>query len=251
MMLADIHNHSLWGVDDGPKNRKTTLDMIASSYRDGVRYLCLTPHCHPGYFGDNFRKTEEAFADLKQAAAQQYPDLQLILGNELRYAPNCSGWLREGYCRTIHGSDYVLVDFSEWEKQKTIETGLERLLNAGYIPVLAHAERYRNLDRKLQKIQEFRSNSVLIQVDARALFGKFGLRAKLQTDALLRKDLVDFISTDAHDLKERPPLLSDAYNYVAKKYGQTRADAVCCENARSLFFEPVNGKDQEEIYGKW
>lgn len=249
MILADIHNHSLYGVDDGPRSREAMLDMIDASYRDGVRYLCLTPHCHPGYFGDNFRQAAEAFDFLRETAAVRYPDLRLILGNELRCAPGSGGWLQDGYCRTINGSDYVLVDFSEMEKQKQIEKGLERLLNAGYIPILAHAERYRNLDTRLQRIGEFRANGVLIQVDAQALFGRFGLRAKMQARALLRQGLVDFIASDAHDLTDRPPQLSVTYSYILKKYGQSCADAVCIENARRLFFESENGKDGGFIYG--
>lgn len=237
MILADIHNHSLFGVDDGPASLEAALALLGESHRDGVRYICLTPHCFPGCFGDNHRQVTEAFGVLKTEAEARYPDLHLILGNELRYAQGCTGWLQEGWCRTMGGTDYVLVDFSELEKEKSIERGLERLLNAGYRPILAHAERYRNLDAGLKKLREFRDNGVLIQIDAQALFGRFGLRAKMQAKSLLRQGMADFVSSDAHDLTRRPPAMESAYRYILKKYGQPCADAVCGGNALGLFFK--------------
>lgn len=39
----------------------------------------------------------------------------------------------------------------------------------------------------------------------------------------MKNDLVDFVASDAHDTERRRPLLSDAYRYIAKKYGEDYA----------------------------
>lgn len=91
-----------------------------------------TPHFHPGYFGDNYGKVNAAFERLSSYVQKTYPDMALYLGNELRYEPECVTWLRQVVCRTVNGTRYVLVDFSETAPEKTIGNGLHNLLNAGY-----------------------------------------------------------------------------------------------------------------------
>ncbi|MDO4622423.1 MAG: hypothetical protein Q4B22_05680 [Eubacteriales bacterium] len=234
MPFFDMHNHSLFGVDDGAQTEAHMCRMIDASYADGVRSMCLTPHFHPGYFGNNREKSEEAFRILQAYAAEAYPDLELYLGNELRYSPDCISWLDDGACRTMNGSRYCLVDFSEAESENKIVGGIDRLLNAGYHPILAHAERYRNLDRKCKAIHDMRENGVIIQVDAQSVLGGFGLRIQMRTKRILQLGLADLIGSDAHDTSHRPPELSLSFQKISAKYGTDYAESMFCHNAGKL-----------------
>ena len=100
MIFADIHNHALADADDGARSEEMMYQMVDAAYADGVRHLCLTPHFHPIFFGDTREASEESYRKLQAYAAQHCPQLKLYLGNELRYGPNCDGWMREGFCRT-------------------------------------------------------------------------------------------------------------------------------------------------------
>lgn len=237
MHFADIHIHLLHGVDDGAGSEEMSRRMLDAAYAGGTRQLCLTPHCHPGYFGDNSEKADAAFARLQAYAAEKYPDLQLLRGNELRFSTGCLSWLEEGICRTLGGTDYVLVDFREMEKAETIIGGLNRLLNAGYIPILAHAERYRNLPP--EQLPKLRDRGVLIQVDAQALLKGFGLGQWQRSMRILSKGMADFVASDAHDLKHRPPELDRAWEYVKRKFGQEYARELFRSNAERLLFAPA------------
>ena len=131
MGLADIHIHLLFGVDDGAKDEDEMHAILDAAYQAGTRVFCCTPHFHPGYFGDNYDKVNAAFKRLSSYVQKTYPDMALYLGNELRYEPECVTWLRQGVCRTVNGTRYVLVDFSEAAPEKAIGNGLHALLNAG------------------------------------------------------------------------------------------------------------------------
>lgn len=242
MTFADLHTHSLWGVDDGARKREDMQRMLDAAYEDGTRYICFTPHFHLGYFGDNKRKTEDAFFEVSEYASVEYPDMKLCLGNELRYSPECVFWLQDNLCRTMNGTEYVLVDFPERERADTIVDGLHRILNAGYIPVLAHAERYDKLSPGLREIRGFRQDGVLIQLDSQSLTGAFGRLVKWRANAILQKGYADFVSTDAHDLRRRPPVMSDAFEYIKKKTGMSVAQRLCRDNALRLLWP-----DAEEI----
>lgn len=235
MESADMHMHALFASDDGAKTQEQMLAMVDAAYADGSRLICLTPHFHPGYFGDNRRASEEAYEILSAYAKEKYPDLVLVLGNELRYSKTCTQWLAQGQCRLLGPTHYLLVDFYETERADAIEEGLNRLLSAGYKPILAHAERYTELWGKRKRIRQLRSRGVKIQLDAGSVLGDFGFRTKMAAKGLLAEHLVDFIGSDAHDLEGRPPGIRKAYQYISKKYGEVYAHNVCCANVRRLF----------------
>lgn len=224
----------LYGVDDGARTREQMLKMVDVAYKDGTRFLFLTPHCHPGYFGDNRSRVDEVFRELTAEAEIRWPDLTLILGNELRFGANCTAWLREGICRTLGFSRYVLVDFQENEDAEKITEGIEKVLSSGFRPILAHAERYRNLWRHWEKIRDLREKGALIQMDTQSVLGGFGWRVKRMASRLLKNKLIDFVGSDAHDLERRPPEMSEAYDYVVKNCGSGYADRIFEVNSREM-----------------
>lgn len=242
MTFADIHSHILWGVDDGAKSAEQMARMLDAAYADGTRLLCLTPHFHPGCWGRNRERADRAFAQLQGWAAEKYPDLRLVLANELRWDRGCSGWLDEGTCRTL-GGKYVLVDFYAGESGRTIAGGLQRLLSAGYVPILAHAERYPHLRGDLGAVADLRSSGVLIQITAGSLTGAFGLRTRGCARRLVKHGLADLVASDAHDMAGRKPGLSGAYRWIAGKYGTGLADRLCRKNAFDLLAPCLEEKE--------
>lgn len=239
MFFADIHSHSLFGVDDGVRTEEEMQAMLDAAYADGIRYLCFTPHFHVGYFGNNEKAREKAFSKAGKYVNIKYPDMKLCMGNELRYSRECISWLEDGRCLTLNGTKYVLVDFSEVERAGTIVDGVNRLLNAGYIPVLAHAERYDDLSRSLREIQSFRQDGALIQVDSQSLLGGFGRAVKMRARAILRRGYADIVSTDAHDLRRRTPEMNEVFQFIERKYGRTYGEWLCRNHALELLWSDM------------
>lgn len=249
MSYADIHIHALFGVDDGARTEADMFRIVDAAYMDGARMLCLTPHFHPGYFGDNRKKTAEAFKILRQYAGENHSDLELYLGNELRYSKGCLSWLDDGACRTLGESNHVLVDFSQGEGMKTIIGGLERLLNGGYVPILAHVERYTALRGKKQILRELHGNGVLLQVDSQSVFGGFGLGTCRWARGILNEKMADIVASDAHDLRSRPPGLDRSFRYIEKKCGAEYAAAVCRGTPRRLLEKNNVRKEVDPFHG--
>ena len=229
MNFADIHIHALTGTDDGAEDEQVMYRMVDMAYAEGTRLMCLTPHFHLGYFGDNRESSSQAFEKLCGYARERYPDLELYLGNELRFSPDCGSWLREGLCRTLNRSELLLVDFSAGESARAIIRGLERLMNMGYRPMLAHAERYWELS--MSDLHELYTNGVYLQVNAGSLTGKFGWEAKLRARNLIRRRLVTAVSSDAHNDRKRAPKMSRAYRTVCRLSAPEYAQKVFYHNA--------------------
>ena len=249
MSYADIHIHALCGVDDGPKTEADMFRLMDMAYDDGARLICLTPHFHPGYFGHNHDRIQKSFETLQRREAEVHPDLALYLGNELRYSRECVSWLNDGLCRTLGGTNAVLVDFSADEKCEAIINGIERLLSGGYQPVLAHVERYSSLRGKKQLLRELRDNGGRMQIDTGSLFGAFGLRTQMWAKTILAEHQADMFGSDAHELHSRIPGIHKSYQYVAKKWDVHYADWLCWDSVREIFEIADERKDTYSIYG--
>ena len=231
--FSDLHIHALFGVDDGAKTEEDMHAIIEAAYSDGTRTFCLTPHYHPGYFGENAQSSLEVFEKLKSYCAEKHPDVKLAIGNELRYSQACVSWVAEGKCRGLNGTKRILIDFYEGEKSEVILKALHGILNSGFMPILAHAERYPAL-HNFSEIARLRSDGIAIQLDAASVTGGYGFGAKLRSRKLLKLGLADIVSSDAHNITSRPPQMSDCYEYIAKNYGKGYARALCCDNGLEI-----------------
>lgn len=236
--FVDLHAHILFGTDDGAQDPATMCAMLDAAYQSGTRVLCATPHCHPGLFGETKAPAESAFSALC-AYAERYPDLTLVLANELRFAPGCADWITAGYCSTLGDTQCVLVDFSAMESESKIVRGVKELLSAGYVPVLAHAERYRRLtDRGVGELIE---DGALLTLDADSLFGGDGCFTKRRAFRMLKQGAIFAVASDMHGIKSRPPSLMDAYQIICKKFGSDYAEELFAQNPRKIL---SSGKDR-------
>lgn len=230
-MFTDIHTHILAGVDDGPENNEQMYALLNALYDDGVRKICCTPHYHPGYYGRNFDEVYKCFLRLESYIYEKEMDLQIFLGNELHCSQGCLGWIEEGYCRTLNGTRYILVDFDTEEEYRTIELTVRTLLHEGYIPVLAHIERYCCFGRKSSLIEKLHSMGAIIQVNASSILKK---HKQTVVKKLLRNRVVDVIASDTHNLVTRPPLMRAAYQEISYQYGREYADKLFVMNPNKI-----------------
>lgn len=81
--FTDIHNHILFGVDDGSPDIETSLKMLRMAYEDGTRDMVLTPHFHPKRGMAHYSKIVENYEILADLAEKELPDMGYIL--EERY----------------------------------------------------------------------------------------------------------------------------------------------------------------------
>ena len=221
----------LFGVDDGASDEKQMYEMLEQSYRDGVRAICLTPHFSPYLYGNTFEKSEQSFAILREYAEKNFPDMQLYLGHELGYHNGAMEALRNGSCRSLAGSRYVLVDFPERVDFFEITSSLDALKGEGYIPILAHAERYTCLHDKDSWFISFINGGGVVQLNASSVLGSWGKTAKRQWLHLVKEGFVRVIASDGHDPKRRPPQMSGCIKFLKKYCGEEEIRFLMWKNA--------------------
>lgn len=216
----DIHSHILPGMDDGARDLETGIRMLRIAADDGISQIILTPHNKPGHHTVSPFQMAAKVEELRSCLRKEGIEMKLYIGNELYYRSGLIQEIEDGRAYTLAGSHYVLVEFSPLEDYDYIRNGIYALLTGGYYPILAHAERYRNVCTRKSGITDLVEMGCHIQVNAGSVMGKCGLGAKQLTRKLLKQHLLHFIATDAHDFGKRAPHLAGCAAYVRKKSGE-------------------------------
>lgn len=232
--LIDIHNHSIPYLDDGAKDIDTAVEMLRLAEAEGISEIILTPHYHGGHVENSLDKTARRYEELKQAAVNNNIDINLHLGNEIYYYPSICEWLRNGIVRSMAESDYVLVEFGNSATLRDVNQAINNIASEGYIPVIAHIERYEAFVSKKENIKEAIRMGALVQMNAEAVIGTAGIRAKHIAKWALKNECVHFIGTDSHSLGHRKPNLQEAAEYIASKYSVDYMEHLLIDNPKCI-----------------
>ena len=229
--MIDIHSHILYGVDDGAKSLTESIEMLKDAREQGVMAVIATPHYRHGMFSYPNKVIEENFARLKREAEKI--GIELYLGTEQHVNSMTVEYLANGRCHTLADTPYVLVEYKYETDFSYIKESVQELLRHGYIPIVAHVERYACME-KLTHVEFIKEIGAMTQVNADAIIGKNGLRAKGYTKKLLKNALVDFVASDSHGIKERNSHMGKCREYLYKKYDRRYVNKILEKNAREI-----------------
>jgi len=241
--MIDIHHHLLWGVDDGAKDFETSLAMARASVADGVTHVVCTPHANGEFQYD--RAANQAKVDELQARLiENRVPLTIGLGCDFHMSyDNILDAKADPGRFSVNRLGYLLVEIPDYGVPPGLTETFYELQLAGLSPILTHPERNPTLQADHSRLGEWMRGGVLVQVTGDSLTGKMGRKAEKLAHELLKKRWVHFLATDAHNVTSRPPRLSEARKIVARKYGESYAEALTFTNPRAVFegkpFEPT------------
>jgi len=240
--MTDIHMHLIPGVDDGAEDLERSLIMIMGATEEGIRTIFATPHSSA--FDSAPERPGIVFRQLCSLAAryfsQEYPDLRFFLGCEVFCEPDQMAAiidaLDSGRYPTMNGTKYVLMEFSQWIMPEMTVPCVEAMVNAGYIPIIAHMERYQYLCENMELVDRFRALGAQIQVNVYSLFDETKDSIRNWARRLVLEQKAAFLGTDAHRPNHRPPRAQRGLNWLYENVDREYADAICRGNAQTLLF---------------
>lgn len=233
--FVDMHHHLLYGLDDGPRNLKKSWQMIDAAYRDGIRVIIATPHVYPGRKRFDFTVYRQRLEELNAYCDERCYDLKILPGAEIYFTDATIRLLSEGRVPTMNSTQFVLLESSTRRKIHEFERAVRDVSNAGYIPIIAHIERYPNLWFKVKEIAKIAETfDMRIQVDAEAFLDKMPFFGRRFLNSLVKKDLIDYVASDAHDVSARKVRMAKVYRFLSSKYGKKYARKLTGGNQKEL-----------------
>lgn len=228
--MVDIHSHILPGLDDGSRSLEESVAMIRMAAEGGTTDIVATPHASRQYSFDPTMVRQKA-AELQAAAV----DVRIYTGCDFHLSfDNIQDAIAHPRKYTINGKQYLLVEFPDMVTFNTTPRIFGELRRAGIVPIITHPERNAFLQEKTDEMAQWVEDGAYIQITGQSFLGMFGRRARDSALELMKRRLVHFIASDAHDLTHRTTRLRESFAFVADRYGNALAELVFRENPAAV-----------------
>ena len=231
--ITDIHTHILPGIDDGAPDWLTCRQMLAQSHASGVSRIIATPHYLPWKKNVSAAQIRELCRAVQKKMLEETGiAINIYPGQEIYCHGDIVERLKTGRALTLADSRYVLVEFSTEDSYSTIERAVQNLREAGYVPIIAHVERYRCIrNTGLDKLHDlgalFQMNLEVVQLKTFHPIGRWAKKALVQ-------EQIHFLASDMHNLNNRPPIAKEQLCWLEKHLNQTYRNNLIEENSSKI-----------------
>lgn len=219
--MTDLHCHILPGLDDGAQTLQDALDMARLAAVSGVNAIVATPHCNlPHGECQNFLSDDllQAIAAFRQALKDSDIPLRLYGGAEVFCTPETPGLLKEQKLLPLAGSRYLLTEFYFDEAPEFMEACFTAICEQGFIPVIAHPERYEAIQRAPEIIMRWFHKGQIIQLNKGSILGRLGPHAQQTARWILERGLAHVVASDAHSANVRTPHMAHLRRHLEEVY---------------------------------
>jgi protein-tyrosine phosphatase len=235
--MIDLHNHLLPAIDDGSKGMEETIEFLRIAGRDGVRVITATPHMKPGVYDNDRAGILESVGRVRAAASgdAEAGKVELLPGAEVYYTADVVDRARRGELMTIGDrARYVLLELPYQQVPMHVDETIFQLRLLGLTPLMAHPERVAYYLEDFDRVAESVRVGALTQVTGASLTGRFGSKARDFAHRMLERNLVHVLSSDAHDVRHRPPAMSEAVQAAGRLVGLEAARRLVEDNPRAI-----------------
>ena len=232
----DLHCHILPAWDDGPKSLEQVLAMIGRARKSGIETIVATPHVGRAFKGVEHPATSipggvallQKELDTRQIEIKIVPGAEILLGSvdllgEKGVLPQ---W-------TVNGAGkYALVESPYRSWPDFGNNLLYELMLRGVRPIIAHPERYVDVQKDIAKIESAVSQGALLQITAGSVLGQTGKEMRVCSERLLDAGWVHLVASDAHNSDHAWP--GEAIEAIQKRVGAARARQIFEDNPRAI-----------------
>ncbi|MFM2136365.1 MAG: hypothetical protein RL021_1765 [Bacteroidota bacterium] len=197
-VVADIHSHLIPGIDDGVSNIEESLAMLRGLKELGYRKIITTPHIMSDYYRNTPEIILSGLEKVRAAAAHDGLGLEIHAAAEY--------YLDEQFVEMVNrkerlltlGGNHLLFEISYINPPDNLHHLCFELNVQGYMPVLAHPERYPYWYGKEEVYTKLKDQGVLFQLNTNSLVGYYGPAARACAEHLIDRGMIDFIGSDMH-----------------------------------------------------
>ena len=232
---VDLHCHLLPDWDDGPSDFAESLAMAKRSSEAGCKTIVVTPHIDRAFLREARPACEVALAveELEEKLRAHGVDIRLVAGGELHLAtPDLPRRIANEPCLSIGGKNvYSLIESPVNSWPSHAPQILYHLSLSGITPLIAHPERYAEVQKDIGIMAQLVDKGARLQITARSLVGK-DRKAKNCSEKMLRAGLVSVVASDAHN--SEAVLIHEVIERVVELVGEVAAQRILVDNPLAI-----------------
>lgn len=194
---VDIHSHLLPGIDDGARTFDDSLRLTKALQGFGITEIITTPHIIQ-HVWDN---TQEQIVALEKITARDLLEENI----NIPFKAAAEYLMDDQFVRLFQTknlltlkANYVLVEMSYINAPIQLYTILFDLQVAGYVPILAHPERYLFYQNNFDEYKKLKRAGCLFQLNLLAMVGYYGNQIRITAEKLLSQGMYDYVGSDVH-----------------------------------------------------
>lgn len=232
--FIDLHSHIAWGIDDGIPSIEDAQSSSELARNDGIVGICSTPHFIPGQLDVSIYNEIVS----RQMELKEMSPIPIYFGGEVMMNSEFIDGIDLDLYPTLNGSRYMLVEYNVLHDIHSIDYRYDCLYELkvrGFIPVIAHIERYFHKELDYSIIDNWIDMGCVLQINRTSILGMHGKTIQSNALSLLDDGYCDVIATDTHRSSgNRISKLSDVYSVVSKRIGKKNASVLMYENPKRI-----------------
>lgn len=231
--ILDIHAHILPGIDDGARNMEEAQAMLQNAFSQGITRIIATPHYRRGQDPHFIQETKQK---LQEKAHEIYDQYQIFLGQEIFYFEELPDELKKKNVITMCSSRYLLIEFDPMVTYSRLLQSIRKIIFTGYIPILAHIERYLCL-RDDGRIKELIHSGCMLQMNYSSIIGRRHFRDIHWCRKQICQGYVHMMGTDMHHSNEWDLEIKKAIKWLKKNCSREMYEQLISSNAELILKE--------------
>ena len=193
----DIHSHLLPGIDDGAQTFEDSLRLIKALQGFGTTQIITTPHIFQNFWENNSQNITANEEATRKELQKNNLSIPMRAAAEYMMDDSFVKLFQSGALLTLK-DNYVLVEMSYINAPIQLYSILFDLQVAGYIPVLAHPERYAFYHHNFEEYNKLINAGCLLQLNLLAIVGYYGEGIAKIAEKLLQNGMYSFVGSDVH-----------------------------------------------------
>lgn len=235
--MIDFHSHILPNIDDGARDLSESISMINEAKNAGFTKIISTSHYIDGYYETD----EEQRINLINDVKQNIQGIEIYLGNEIYITSQMIDLIENKKASTINNSKYILFELPMNAKTIDVKEVVYRLIEKGYVPIIAHPERYKYIQDNINYAIELSEMGVLFQSNYGSCIGMYGSSAKKTQKKLLQEGLIQFLGSDVHMPGQIYPQIPKVLKKLRKIISESELEQLTTINPQKV----LNNEDIE------
>ena len=196
--MVDMHSHILPSIDDGSRDSEETKILLEEAQKAGFTKIVSTSHYYLGYYEEDESSRKKYIDAINKNLQQNNKNLQVSVGSEIFITSEMVSLLKENKASSINGTRYVLFELPFVSQVQNLKDVIYSLMSNNYIPIIAHPERYRYVQKNPNMLLELLDLGVLFQSNYGSIIGQYGKEAKKTIKLLLKNNFIHFLGSDVH-----------------------------------------------------